>query len=142
MRGDVHKIVSERPKSGRTWESKTSRKKQVELDLSGDEIHENSKRTRLKRQKYRSARFNVLERFLVSRIGQSWDKVYAEASKVADSRSFHGAEVREYLKTFVATECWMEGRTIMSHDWRGCPQIVRGLYVHPKSRVLMRKNTK
>ena len=140
MRRDVHKIISERPKSGRTWESKTPRKKQVELDLSGDPIDESSNHIRQERQKHRKPRFNILERFLVSRVGQHWDKVYAEACEVADPRSVYGAEVHEYLKTLVATECWLEGRTVMSHDWRGCPQVVRGLYVHPKSRVLMRKN--
>ena len=141
MRRDVQKVVSERPKSRRTWESKTPRKKQVVLDPPGDQIDENSNHIRQERQKHRKTRFNVLERFLVSRIGMYWDKVYADVCKVADSRSFHGAEVRDCIKTLVATECWLDGRTVMRHDQRGCPQAVRGLYVHPKSRLLMRKNT-
>ena len=139
MRRDVHKIISERPKSGRTWESKTPRKKEVVLDLLGDQLDESFNHIRQERQKGRKARFNVLERFLVNRVGRPWDKVYAEACKVADSRSFQGGEVRDFLKAFVATECWMEGRTVMSHDSRGCPQVVRGLYVHPKSRLLLRR---
>jgi hypothetical protein len=139
MRRDVHKVMSERPKGGRTWGSKTPREKQVALDLLGDQIDENSNNIRQGRQKYRSIRDNVLERFLVNRVGRKWDKVYAEACEVADPRSFHGAEVRDGLKRLVATECWLEGRTWMSHDWRGCPQVVRGLYVHPKSRLLLRK---
>ena len=141
MRRDVQKIVSERPKSGRTWESKTPRPKQVVLDTLGDQFDERSNHTQQDRQKHRNARYNVLERFLVNRVGRPWDKVYAEACEVADSRSFQGAEIREHLKTLVATECWLEGRTLMCHDWRGCPQKVRGLYVHPKSRLLLRKLT-
>jgi hypothetical protein len=139
MRRDVHRVMSERPKGGRTRESKTPREKQVALDLLGDQIDEKSNKIRQARQKYRSIRDNVLERFLVNRVGRKWDKVYAEACEVADSRSFDGAEVRGYLKKLVATECWLEGRTWMSHDWSGCPQAVRGLYVHPKSRLLLRK---
>ena len=140
MRRDVHKVISERPKSGRTWESKTPRKKQVVLDAPGDQLDENSNHIRQKRQKHRGARFNILERFLVNRVGRPWDKVYAEACEVADPRSFHGAEIRDYLKSLVAIDCWMEGRTLMSHDWSGRPQKVQGLYVHPKSRLLLRKN--
>jgi len=139
MRRDVQKIVSERPKSGRTWESKTPRKKQVVLDSLGDQVDESCNYTEQQRQKGRNARFNVLERFLVNRVGCRWDKVYAEACQVADSRSFHGAEVRDHLKRLVASDCWLEGQRVMSHDWRGCPQEVRGLYVHPKSRLLLRR---
>ncbi|HEV3197077.1 MAG TPA: hypothetical protein VGZ73_04195 [Bryobacteraceae bacterium] len=135
----MHKVISERPKSGRTWESKTPRTKPVVMDLLGDQMDEDSNYIRQERQKHRKGRFNVLERFLVNRVGRAWDKVYAEVCSVADSRSFHGAEVRDYLKTCVATECWLEGRTVMSHDWSGCPQVVQGLYVHPKSRLLFRK---
>jgi hypothetical protein len=141
MRRDVHKIISEQPKGGRTWESKTRREKQVVLDLLGDQVDEGTNHTQQKRQKGRNTRFNVLERFLISRVGGAWDKVYAEVCRVADSRSFHGAEVRDYLKTFIATDCWLEGRTVMSHDWRGCPQEVRGLYVHPRSGLLLHKTT-
>ena len=139
MRRDVHKVMSERPKSNRTWESKTPREKQVVLDLVGDQINENSNHIQQRRQKRRKTRDNVLERFLVNRVGRKRDTVYAEVCEVADSRSFDGAEVRDYLKTFVATECWLEGRTLMSYDFSGCPQAVRGLYVHPKSRLLLRK---
>jgi len=139
MRRDVQKIISERPKSNRTWESKTPCEKQVVLDLLGDQLDEASNHIQQNHQKHRKARFNVLERFLLNRLGRAWDKVYAEACEVADSRSFHGAEIREHLKTLVATECWLEGRTMMCHDWSGCPQKVRGLYVHLKSRQLLRK---
>jgi hypothetical protein len=139
MRRDVHKVMSERPKRNRTWESKTPREKQVVLDVVGDQIDENSNHIQQKRQKRRNTRDNVLERFLVNRVGRKWDKVYAEACEVADSRSFEGAEVRDGLKRLVATECWLDGRTLMSHDWSGCPHVVRGLYVHPRSRLLLRK---
>jgi hypothetical protein len=97
MRRDVHKVMSERPKSNRTWESKTPREKQVVLDVVGDQIDENSNHIQQKRQKRRNTRDNVLERFLVNRVGRKWDKVYAEACEVADSRSFEGAEVRDGL---------------------------------------------
>src|ERR1035438_3311228 len=98
MRHDVHKIIAERPKSGRTWESKTRREKQVALDSFGDQFDDSTNHLRRKRQKSRRTRFNVLERFLVNRVGRPWDKVYSEIGHVADSRSFQGEELRRYLK--------------------------------------------
>jgi len=139
MRRDVDKIVFERPKANRTWASKTPRKKQVILDVQGDQMNEAANHIRLKRQKMRNSSLNVLERFLVKRIGSLWDKVYAEVCAVADARSFTGAEVRDYLKGLVATDCWIEGRTVMCNDLQGSSREVIGLYVHPKSRVLLRK---
>src|SRR5450631_3449634 len=139
MRHDVHNVISERPKSRRTWESKTPRSTAVVLDVLGDQMREDSNHVRQERQKHRKSRFNILERFLVNRVGRAWDKIYAEVCCVADSRSFQGAEVRDYLKAFVATECWLDGRTVMAHDCCGRPQAVQGLYVHPKSRLLLRK---
>ena len=138
MRRDVHKVISERPKSNRTWQSKTPRKKSVVLDVLGEQINDGV--IAQKRQKHRAARFNVLERFLIHRVGRPWDKVYSEACIVADRRSFDGAEIRDMIKYLVATECWLEGRVVMSHDWRGCPEAVKGLYVHPKSGLLLRKD--
>ena len=138
MRSDAAKVVSERPKSGRTWESKTPRKKKVILDNSGDRVDDRSDHIRQEHQKHRKARFNILDRFLIHRVGCKWDKVYSEICAIADSRSFSGTEIREYVNASVSTDCWIVGRTVMSHDRWGGSQVVRGLYVHPKSRLLSR----
>jgi len=139
MRQDVDKIVFERPKANRTWASKTPREKAVILDVQGDQINESANHIRRKRQKMRNSSLNVLERFLVKRIGRSWDKVYAEVCAVADARSFTGAEVRDYLKALVAIDCWIEARKIMWHGSKGHPEEVSGLYVHPQNGLLLRE---
>jgi hypothetical protein len=139
MRRDVDKIVFERPKANRTWASKTPREKAVILDVQGDQINEGANHIRRKRQKMRNSSLNVLERFLVKRVGRPWDTVYAEVCAVADARSFTGAEVRDYLKDLVASDCWLEGRTLMCRDWRGRTQEVSGLYIDPRSGLLLRK---
>ncbi len=75
MRSDVDKIISKWPKSGRTWKSKTPARSR--LCLTFMEIRRTrTPTTRGKdRQKYRSPRYNVLERFLIHRVGRTWDKV-------------------------------------------------------------------
>jgi hypothetical protein len=136
MRDDVKNVIAERPKSNRTWQSNTPRKKAVKLDGDGEQFDEGSNFLQQKRQKIRSARFRVLERFLMNRVGCSWDKVFAEVCRSADSRSFQGAEIRDVLKSFVATGCWVEGKTVMGRDSHGCAQAVHGFYVHPKTGIL------
>jgi len=139
MRKDVDKIIFERPKANRTWASKTPRKKAIILDLQGDQLNEGANHIRRKRQKMRNSNLSILERFLVKRVGLPWDKVYAEVCAVADARSFTGAEVRDYIKDLVATDCWLDGRALLCHDERGRVQEVTGLHVHPKTGLLLRK---
>ena len=139
MRRDIDKVIFERAKSGRTWASKTPRANPVLLDPSGDQFNERSNQVRLNRQKLRNSHFNALERFLVRNVGRPWDKVYAEICASADARSFLKAEVRGYVEYVVAVKCWMEGRKVMT-PYCGRPgEVVTGLYVHPRSGVLMRK---
>jgi hypothetical protein len=140
VRSDVKNVIAERPKSGRTWQSKTPRKKLVALDPRGEPFDERYHPIRTEHQKHRARRFNVLERFLLHRVGRPWTKVYAEVCEIADRRSFSGAEIRAFVKRDVATGCWMEGRRVMGCDWSGCPEEVRGLYVHPKSGLLARND--
>jgi len=138
MRRDIDKVVFERAKSNRTWVSKVPRTKPVLLDESGEHFNDAGKSRGPTRRKYRNSHFNAVERFLVRSVGRPWSKVYAEACKASDIRSTLGAEIRNHIEFCVATKCWLEGRKVMAHDWRGCPVEVRGLYVHPKTGLLMR----
>ena len=143
MRSDVADVMAERPKGGRTWAHKSPiRSKHALLDTGGDHFNEAANHLEKKHQKGRTIRDNVLERFLLHRVGRPWDKVYAEVCAVTDPRSLQGAEVRDYLRSFVSFDCWMEGRVVMSHDCGGRPVGVRGLYVHPKTGVLLRTDLK
>ena len=139
MRSDVQQVVVERPKGGRTWQKKNARGKNVVLDVAGELIDGKADHAPPKHQKHRNARYNVLERFLLNRAGKVWDKVYSEACEVADARTFQGAEVRDVILGLVATKCWMEGRTAMHYDCIGHVVPVKGLYVHPKSGLLLRQ---
>jgi len=138
VRRDIQKVVFERAKANRTWASKTPRVKQVVLDQDLEQLNEGSNSIRRKRQKMRNSHFSAVEHFLVRNAGRPWNKVYAEVCAAADARSFLGSEVRNVVQGLVVTKCWLDGRKVISHDWRGCPQEVRGLYVHPLSGLLLR----
>jgi hypothetical protein len=138
MRKDIDKVVFERAKANRTWASKTPRDKRVVLDDSGEHINERANHVRRKRQKYRNQHFNAVQRFLVRNVGRRWDKVFSEICASVDSRALLGSEIRQRVEQLVSTKCWLRGRKVISYDWRGCPQEVRDLYVHPKTGLLMR----
>ena len=131
-------MISERPKANRTWQSNTPREKAVVLDDAGEQLNDAANQLRQKRQKLRKTRFSVLERFLVRSVGKPWDEVYAEICKNSDTRTLVGSEAREHVKNLVTTDCWIQGSEVMTNGWRGNAETVKGLYVHPKSRLLLR----
>lgn len=139
MRTDVKKIIAERPKMNRTWQSNTPRVKAVRLDEDGEQFNEDTNHPLQKHQKMRNARLNVLERYLAKRIGSRWDKVFSEICRNADSRSFQGAEMRQAIQCMVAIDCWIEGKTVLSCDRQGGTVEVKGFYVHPTRGLLRRK---
>ena len=139
MRSDVKKVISERPKANRTWQSNTPRNKAVTLDEDGYQFNEGANHLLQKHQKMRSSRLNVLERFLTKMMGRRWDRVYSEICRNADSRSLLGEEMRRVVQDMVAVNCWIEGKRVLTHDWEGRILEVKGFYVHPVSGVLRRK---
>jgi hypothetical protein len=68
VRTDVKKIISERPKANRTWQSNTPRAKAVKLDEDSEQFKEGSNHLLQKHQKMRNHSFNVLERYLAKKI--------------------------------------------------------------------------
>jgi hypothetical protein len=73
----------------------------------------------------------------VCSVGRPWNKLYAEICAAVDARGTLQAEIRDHVACQVAVNCWLDGRKVMTNDW-GCPEEVRGLYVHPKSGLLLR----
>jgi len=137
MRRDIAKVVFERPKSGRTWVSKTPRAAAVVTDPAGEQVDEGSNHVRRKRQKMRNRNRGPLRHLLPCRVGRPWDQVWREVCGAADCRSALGSEIRESVEYLVATNCWFEGRRVMSASRCGAPGGVGGLYVDPRSGLLM-----
>ena len=138
MRADVKKVISERPKANRTWQSNTPRAKALKLDEDGEQFNEGSNYSLQGHQKMRNHSFNVLERYLAKKVGSRWDKIFSEICRNADSRSLQGAEMRQAVQNLVAVDCWIDGKRVLSHDWQGRAVEVKGFYVHPKNGLLRR----
>ena len=93
--------------------------------------------------KYPNDNLQPLIRFLHSKVGKFWDKVYAELCEKMDKNSMLGKHLFQHLAELVETKAYFEDGKIMG-TLRGKPQELASgrwgvqFYVHPKSGVLMK----
>lgn len=82
--------------------------------------------------------FSVLRRFLKSRVGQPWDKVYSEVCAEADARSYEGHHLREWLEYEVEQNCFVnDGEVYDQHGRKLAGYWRRGeFFVHPETGIL------
>lgn len=83
---------------------------------------------------YLGSDFSVLERFLHSRKGQPWDKVYSEICAEADERSFEGHHLREYIP--VEMHCTIEDGKVYDEHGHQIGRHWGEFYVHPETQIL------
>jgi hypothetical protein len=82
-----------------------------------------------------------LRRFLRSRLGKSWKKVYSELASKLDRRSVSGSHIWDHVMREIETDCYIgeDGfayRSDRTYSW-GRELPIDGLYVHPKSGVVL-----
>jgi hypothetical protein len=135
MRPDMSKVLVERPRKWRGPRRQLSKAEQLD-----GPTFEGIRRS------YRSPRclnenLQPLRRFLESRVGKYWPKVYAEICENLRPTSTVQQHVRDHLRDFVATNTSIKDDVIWVHDrWRPEPVESSGchFYVHPISQCLMR----
>lgn len=136
MRSDLKKVIVERPRRGAAWARKQARAKRVDLRAAGDEFADGGAAARRRRDKEFRDHLAPLKRLLAKNVGRPWDKVYSEICEYADRRSITGFHLLDHVDFFVERNCWIEGRKVMSVGRWGGVGEVRGLYVHPRTRLL------
>jgi hypothetical protein len=80
-----------------------------------------------------------IDKYLLSHLGDRWDKVHSELSQEFDRRTYAGYTFWKNVKWHVETECWVGAETgdIYARDnWRGGGRVT-GFYVHPETGILM-----
>ncbi|MDP3697780.1 MAG: hypothetical protein Q8R55_07275 [Candidatus Taylorbacteria bacterium] len=140
VRQDMAKVVTERPRYGHANRSKKTalrvrRYEEGQLDDLPKRISSSRHRQHGWDAKEFSDLIGPLKRFLQSRIGQHWDKVYSELSQSLDKRSLTGRHIWQHV--------WIEveRNPRIGSDGQvraGFPYsyVVHGLYIHPKTGVL------
>lgn len=136
MRGDMSKVIVERPRRGGSW-------RRVGRRLPHDEDSPSLPGPREKRRtKGLNENLAPLRRFLERRVGRHWPKVYAEISAQLSPRNAVQQHVRDHLADFVAMRTSKRDGAIWATSRFGDPIPIAGshfrFYVHPVSFVLMR----
>lgn len=123
MRQDMHKVVVERPRAYayyRYRDMRFARKRIVDAD-EPDEIprHEGMRRPYLEEPKALNENLSPLRRFLESRVGKPWDKVYSEISKQLRASNPVQQHVRDHLEDFVCLRVLVQDGRYVSQGRRG-----------------------
>lgn len=139
MRRDMNKLLCERPRGG--WRLKTKRGHGRRFDWDSAPKR-GPMPGRVRRSKWLNENLQPLRRFLLSKLGRSWDRVYAEIRadlKVSRAIDLH---ILQHLDHMVHTQVRIVDRVVevMDHgSWRPI-RATRwdDLYVCPKTGQLRR----
>jgi hypothetical protein len=85
-----------------------------------------------------------LRRFLEKQVGRPWNEVFSELSRTFDSRSPINRSVLERFDNWVTTKHLYEenGQVMEAAPYMREPSPVTGLYVHPRTGLLLRSTAK
>lgn len=139
MREDMDKVIVERPRRGGGNASK-GRWREHAFDGPMQE----GMRRRHSERKSLNENLAPLRRFLESRVGKYWPKVYAEISAQLRPSNAVQQHVRDHLRDFVATRTSLgpEGILVHNYGYRGgiepLSKAGHAFFVHPVSSVLLR----
>ena len=139
MRPDMSKVIVERPRLG-GGRGKKHRALVADLDAP---LHQGMRRVH-KDRKGLNENLSPLRRFLDSRVGKYWPKVYAEICENLRPSSTIQQHVRDHLFDFVATRTTLKDDGLWVNNVRRGPSRLEDsryyFYVHPVSQCLMRNN--
>lgn len=147
MRPDMSKVVTERPRFGHANKSKKTGKRlskdeivnEEDLDLGPSKLSSSRRRQLGWGAKEFSDLINPLKRFLESKVGQSWNKIYSELSTHLDKRSLSGQHIWTHVFQFVERNVYIkDGKPYYKiHPSRYGPhEVTKSLYVHPVTGIL------
>jgi hypothetical protein len=137
MRRDMSKVIVERPRRG-GWKAKPGRQ------LPADDLpaKQGIRRLYRTRTKWLNENLAPLKRFIGSRVGQHWDKVFAEICAELRVDSAVQKHVRDHLAGIVALKPLLrDGQLFLTRSWGETGELSKSrfqYYVHPKSGVLLR----
>jgi hypothetical protein len=151
MRPDMFKVIVERPRVGSRWYNASV--KHDRNRVKTDDVDDLPSRLPIKPKtgnfKYLNENLSPLRRFLVSRVGDSWDDIYSEISKYIKPGNTVQEHVRDHLKDFVEMNtALIDGKVyylamyfrdsawIPVEDLGNGRRSDAGLYVHPVTRRL------
>jgi hypothetical protein len=140
MRGDMPKVIVERPRRGGGWLRNGRPLREDDLSLSEFEV-----RSRDRKRGYHTKELNEnlapLKRYLESQVNRPWHKVWSEICENLKPSNTVQQHVRDHIADFVAIKTSLKDGEVWVHDrhaLRPLRQAFVKLYVDPKSGLLHR----
>jgi len=133
MRSDMQKVIVERPRWGSRSSNRGTARRIRPVEVDEDFDSGPARASSAMRDKVFNEHLSPLWRFLRSRLGRPWDKVYAEIRGRIDGRGVLGNHVLDHLFWEVETNCVLVGRELRTAEGNR----VYGFYVHPRSGLLL-----
>jgi hypothetical protein len=144
MRADMAKVIVERPRVGSRCHKKRKGYDRAKVRGSWEEraTHEGMK-VRSGSTKYFNEHLSPLRRFLHSRVGHPWDKVFSEICARVNRNSAVQDHVRDHVDDIVATHVVLVDGVPCSGEGREYGEPLRlsrwrQLYVCPRTGILRR----
>ena len=148
MRRDMAKVVTEAPRGGHANPSKKWGRRLRRDEYDGDD-HGPSRAPVARRRQYGwhakelSDVLGPLRRYLRKQVGRPWNHVWSEITRTLDLRSVAGQRIFDHIRSEVALNTWIGGDGRAYHIWMlGQAHPVRGLYVHPRTGLLRRQDSR
>ena len=144
MRSDMGKVVTERPRYGHANRSKKTgfhvrKYEEGQFDDSPKRLPSSRRRQYGWDGKEFSDRIGPLRRFLQSRVGRNWNKVFSELSEVLSKKNLPGQHIWQHIWLEVELHCIIgeDGKVYHKNSSFGRRfKIFKSLYVHPKTGIL------
>lgn len=139
MRKDMNKVLVERSRLGGKYDRKGRQKSLEDLPTK-----ESMKKTH-KDRKILNENLNPLKRFLQSKVGSNWDKVYSEISENLKPDNAVQQHVRDHVWDFVRQHVVIQDKRVYSsRRFYGKLMELRNneLYICPMTNILKKYKTK
>ena len=135
MRKDMAKVIVERPRR-KGYATRAGRPCDVDLLPQGEGMR--APHVRHWGGKELNENLAPLKRFLISRVGEPWDKVFSEISENLRVDSTVQAHVRDHVSDFVDVNCSMRDGEVWVHAYsvRPLKSSWSQLYVDPEDGIL------
>ena len=92
--------------------------------------------------KYQCDNLGPLEKYLRSKVGKHWDKVYSDISKKFDRNSAIGLHVYQHMWDYIAKNVEVRGKNVIEYCEWGGPKLLYStvyrpaFYICPKNKTL------
>lgn len=143
MRKDMIKVLTERPRAGGRRDYKSLRRTGKHVWRSDEDASGGLQGMRRPHKEHGEWKeftdlLGPLHKFLKSRVGKPWDKVFAEIAGTIKGKSTQSDHLREHVKRMVVTDlAWEDGKLVHAN---GTEFKVFGhyreFYVDPRDKIL------